>query len=136
MFHEALNDISGELTLFNLLEKLSLAGFIKKEVCPDSVTEDDLQEAWEYFDEDPAKAVNYLETMHGFLFEQEFEKTQEATLGMRDWNRVVATAKDVVTEIEDELNIERLAKDKLAKIYTFLSDLDVSRAIKSKPRKN
>jgi aminoglycoside N3'-acetyltransferase len=124
MFHELNNQIKNNQTLFHLLEKLAHAGYIKQHVDSSGLTEADLEEVWQYYYEEPDKAVNFLETMHGFIFEQ--EHTQESMLGIKDWNRVVASAKDFLEEQDGEVDA---AMERLEKVMSFLSPLEVRRAV-------
>jgi hypothetical protein len=123
MFQEALEHMRSN-TLFALLDRLSHDGYLKKQVCPESLTSDDLEDIWEAYDRDPAEAVNLLEIVHGFLFEQ--EKVREFGLGTRDWNRVVAAAKDFLEEQDNEVDA---AMERLEKTFSFLSPSDVRNAV-------
>jgi hypothetical protein len=123
MFQDALEHMRGN-TLFALLEKLAHDGYLRQHADSDMLTEKDLEEVWEAYDRDPAEAVNLLETLHGFLFEQ--EKAREFGLGMRDWNRVVAAAKDFLEEQDNEVDA---AMERLGKTFSFLSPLDVRNAV-------
>jgi hypothetical protein len=123
MFREALEHMKGN-TLFALLEQLAHAGYVKKEVHPDNLTENDLNDVWEAYYRDPAEAVNLLETMHGFLFEQ--QELHEFGMGLKDWNRIVAAAKDMLEEQDGEVDA---AMERLQSMFTFLPSLEVRRAV-------
>jgi len=70
MYHRLVNEIGGDL-YSRLLGELENAGFRVEQQDRQSMTDDDLADAWDYFHEQGAEAtVDYLETMFGFLFIQ------------------------------------------------------------------
>ena len=124
MFHELHKEMQ-EQTLFDLLGRLSHDGYLIAEAGhSQAISDNDLEEAWECYYEDSAKCVNLLETMHGFIFEQ--EHTIESSVGMKDWNRIVATAKDLLKEQDNEVDA---AMDRLSKVFTFLPPLEIRQAV-------
>jgi len=124
MFHELLNSIQHGRTLIQLLENLSHYGFQIKTKSKTEISDALLEELWEFYDESPERAVVSLETYYGFLFER--DETQETVMCARDWNRVVAAAKDVLDDVDGDIDA---AKEKLRKIFSFMPRLEIRQAI-------
>ncbi len=69
MYHKLVENISDFGSYSGLLAQLKSAGYAVEDGDPGSLTDADLAEAWELFETDgPEAAVDYLETMFGFLF--------------------------------------------------------------------
>ena len=119
MFHHALNSIQ-DSSLKTLFSRLRENGYYEKEI--GHLTDEELAQAWDYFyDGEIPKIVHFLECRK-FIFEK--KPIQEFGLGMKDWNRIVRQAKDLLAENDPET-----AKEELQKRYTFLASLDATRAI-------
>lgn len=56
---------------------------------------------------------------------EEYFQQCDSPLGMKDWNQLVASAKDILQDTEGEGTPE----ERLQKIFTFLNLLEIKRAI-------
>lgn len=70
MYHNLVESLSEESDQFvHLLDKIEAAGYKMKDGDRDLLTDEDVEEAMILFEFDgPEAAVDYLETMFGFLF--------------------------------------------------------------------
>jgi hypothetical protein len=72
MYHELVDEVIAQRDRYSaLLSRLEDAGFVVEEENRSALAEEDLQDAWNYLEErGPAGAVDFLETMFGFLFRE------------------------------------------------------------------
>ena len=95
MFHDLLNEMShshGSMGLDHLLHKLEQDGFKVEDFEAALLTGEDLADAWDEYQEAPDHAVNYLETMFGFVFIRN-KQNESSTIGLKDRNKLVIAAK-------------------------------------------
>ena len=122
MFARTLSEI-GDGFFKSLLEKLEECGFVVESVDESILSDDNLAEAWDHYYDDPNLAVSYLETMFGFIFERKAQN-ESSTIGLKDWNKLVIAAKELIKEY----GVEE-ASEHLAKTFSFLNMFEIEKLI-------
>ena len=128
MFSDLLNEMSNGLnesmSISHLLHKLEQEGFeVEHYPAASLLTAEDVADVWDEYLENPASAVNYLETKFGFIFTRK-EQNESSSIGLKDWNKLVLAAKEAV----EEYGVEEAAEH-LAKTFSFLNMFEIEKLI-------